>query len=73
MTIVWVLVVLACNVLDVELGRVAGMDDVVLNPKEDREAVKLLAQIVRADYMIVAVKAGKRRVFCSGSLASNSS
>ena len=36
------------------------MEDVVLSPKADREAVKLLAQIARADSMIVAVKTGAR-------------
>lgn len=36
------------------------MDVVVLNPKTDLEAVKLLAQIARADAMIVDVKAGAR-------------
>lgn len=36
------------------------MEDVVLNPKAESEAVKLLAQITRADSMIVAVKAGSR-------------
>lgn len=36
------------------------MDDVVLSEKTKREAERLLAQIVRADSMIVAVKAGAR-------------
>lgn len=36
------------------------MDDVELNDKMKREADRLLAQIQRADSMIVAVKAGAR-------------
>lgn len=36
------------------------MDDVVLGAKLQREADRLLAQIGRADSMIVAVKAGAR-------------
>lgn len=36
------------------------MKDVVLGPKPRREADRLLAQIQRADSMIVAVKAGAR-------------
>lgn len=36
------------------------MEDVVLSPTIDREALKLLAQIGRADSMIVAVKVGAR-------------
>ncbi|MHC8299022.1 hypothetical protein [Pseudomonas sp. ZS1P83] len=36
------------------------MDDVVLSEKVKREADRLLAQIVRADSMIIAVKAGAR-------------
>lgn len=36
------------------------MDGVTLSPKIDREADKLLAQIARADSMIVAAKAGAR-------------
>ena len=36
------------------------MDGMTLSPKIEREADKLLAQIDRADSMIVAVKAGAR-------------
>lgn len=36
------------------------MDGVVLSQKIDREADKLLAQIARADSMVVAAKAGAR-------------
>ncbi|WP_150806220.1 hypothetical protein [Pseudomonas fluorescens] len=36
------------------------MEDVVLGPRTKREADRLLAQIGRADSMIVAVKAGAR-------------
>ena len=36
------------------------MDGITLSPKIDREADKLLAQIARADSMIVAAKAGAR-------------
>ncbi len=36
------------------------MEGIVLSPKIDREADKLLAQIARADSMIVAAKAGAR-------------
>lgn len=36
------------------------MDDVVLDSKMTREADRLLAQIARADSMIIAVKAGAR-------------
>ncbi len=36
------------------------MEGVVLNEKMRREADRLLAQIVRADSMIIAVKAGAR-------------
>ncbi|MGY3026180.1 hypothetical protein ACVWXR_004015 [Pseudomonas lurida] len=36
------------------------MDGITLSPKIGREADKLLAQISRADSMIVAVKAGAR-------------
>ena len=36
------------------------MDNVVLSDKMEREAERLLAQIGRADSMIVAVKAGAR-------------
>ena len=36
------------------------MDGVVLNPKIEREAERLLAQIARADSMITAAKAGAR-------------
>lgn len=36
------------------------MDGMTLSPKIEREADKLLAQIARADSMIVAVKAGAR-------------
>lgn len=36
------------------------MDGMTLSPKIEREAEKLLAQIARADSMIVAVKAGAR-------------
>ncbi|QZA96203.1 hypothetical protein K3369_20940 [Pseudomonas mandelii] len=36
------------------------MQDVVLNDKMKREAERLLAQIGRADSLIVAVKAGAR-------------
>jgi len=36
------------------------VQDVVLNDKMKREAERLLAQIARADSMIVAVKAGAR-------------
>lgn len=36
------------------------MEGVVLNEKMQREADRLLAQIVRADSMIIAVKAGAR-------------
>ncbi|HCS45353.1 MAG TPA: hypothetical protein DIW52_21415 [Pseudomonas sp.] len=34
------------------------MEEVLLSPKVEREARKLLAQIIRADSVIVAVKAG---------------
>jgi hypothetical protein len=44
------------NVLDIEL-KLMAMDDVVLNDKTKREMDRLLAQIGRADSMIVAVKA----------------
>jgi hypothetical protein len=40
--------------------KVTAMDDVVLNEKMKREADRLLAQIVRADSMIVAVEAATR-------------
>ncbi len=36
------------------------MDGITLSPKIEREADKLLAQISRADSMIVAAKAGAR-------------
>ena len=36
------------------------MEGVVLSEKMQREAERLLAQIVRADSMIIAVKAGAR-------------
>ncbi|ETK18085.1 hypothetical protein [Pseudomonas sp. FH1] len=36
------------------------MEGIALSPKIDREADKLLAQIARADSMIVAAKAGAR-------------
>lgn len=36
------------------------MDGVLLSPKIEREADKLLAQIARADSMIIAAKAGAR-------------
>jgi hypothetical protein len=36
------------------------MDEISLSPKIDREADRLLAQIERADSMIVAAKAGAR-------------
>ncbi|MCA4960984.1 hypothetical protein [Pseudomonas sp. Y24-6] len=36
------------------------MEGIVLSPKIEREADKLLAQIARADSMIIAVKAGAR-------------
>lgn len=36
------------------------MDGITLSPKIDREADKLLAQIARADSMIVAAKSGAR-------------
>ncbi|PWE39675.1 hypothetical protein C9I50_18365 [Pseudomonas prosekii] len=36
------------------------MDGLVLCPKTEREADKLIAQIVLADSMIIAVKAGAR-------------
>lgn len=36
------------------------VEGVVLNEKMQREADRLLAQIVRADSMIIAVKAGAR-------------
>ena len=36
------------------------MDGVVLNPKIEREAERLLALIARADSMITAAKAGAR-------------
>lgn len=36
------------------------MDDVVLNENMNREAERLLAKILRADSLIVAVKAGAR-------------
>ncbi|VVO30210.1 hypothetical protein PS723_04928 [Pseudomonas fluorescens] len=38
----------------------AIVEDVVLGPRTKREADRLLAQIGRADSMIVAVKAGAR-------------
>lgn len=47
------------DVLDVTV-KVKLMDEVVLNDKVKREADRLLAHIVRADSMIVAVKAGAR-------------
>lgn len=47
------------DVLDVEV-KVMPMDNLVLNEKMKREADRLLAQITRADSMIVAVKAGAR-------------
>lgn len=47
------------DVLDVTV-KVNLMDEVVLNDKVKREADRLLAHIVRADSMIVAVKAGAR-------------
>lgn len=47
------------DVLDVAV-KVIAMEDVVLNGKMKREAERLLAQIVCADSMIVAVKAGAR-------------
>lgn len=47
------------HVLDVAL-KVVAMHDVVLNEKMKREADRLLVQIMRADSMIVAVKAGAR-------------
>ena len=40
--------------------KVPTMDDVVLDSKMTREADRLLAQIARADSMIIAVKAGAR-------------
>jgi len=45
--------------LDVAL-KVMALDNVVLGDKMKREADRLLAQIGRADSMIVAVKAGAR-------------
>jgi hypothetical protein len=39
---------------------VAELEGVVLSEKMQREADRLLAQIVRADSMIIAVKAGAR-------------
>jgi len=39
---------------------VSDMEGVVLGEKMQREADRLLAQIVRADSMIIAVKAGAR-------------
>ncbi|MCA4964926.1 hypothetical protein [Pseudomonas sp. Y24-6] len=36
------------------------MEGMVLSPKIEREADKLLAQIARADSMIIAAKAGAR-------------
>lgn len=36
------------------------MDGLVLSPKIEREADRLLAQIARADSMIIAAKAGAR-------------
>jgi len=36
------------------------MEGIVLSPKIEREADKLLAQIARADSMIIAAKAGAR-------------
>lgn len=47
------------DVLDVVV-KVMAMDDVVLDAKMRREADRLLAQIARADSMIIAVKAGAR-------------
>lgn len=38
----------------------ADLEGVVLSEKMQREADRLLAQIVRADSMIIAVKAGAR-------------
>jgi hypothetical protein len=50
-----------CDVLDVELNvMVSDMEGVVLGEKMQREADRLLAEIVRADSMIIAVKAGAR-------------
>lgn len=37
-----------------------ALEGIVLNDKMQREADRLLAQIVRADSMIIAVKAGAR-------------
>ena len=43
------------------------MEGIELSPKIEREADKLLAQIVRADTMILAAKAGARAEgFCAG-------
>ena len=47
------------DVLDVTV-KVKLMDEVVLTDKMKREADRLLAHILRADSMIVAVKAGAR-------------
>ena len=50
-----------CRVLDVELRVLGGdVEGVVLGEKIQREADRLLAQIVRADSMIIAVTAGAR-------------
>jgi len=50
-----------CDVLDVELNvMLSDMEGVVLGEKMQREADRLLAEIVRADSMIIAVKAGAR-------------
>lgn len=40
--------------------RIAAVENVVLNEKMKREADRLLAQIICADSLIVAVKAGAR-------------
>jgi len=49
------------RLLDVELKVLGGdVEGVVLGEKIQREADRLLAQIVRADSMIIAVKAGAR-------------
>ena len=37
-----------------------NMEGIVLSPKIEREADKLLAQIARADSMLIAAKAGAR-------------
>lgn len=50
-------VALSCSRLSMKGSSMEGLE---LSPKIDREADKLLAQIARADSMIIAAKAGAR-------------